>query len=188
MSLSKGAVLDNPNICTLAILNVLCTIPSNYPAPRILAISSIGITPDSHSHLPFALKPLYSYLLSEPHADKLAMERILNHVTEGRTWDSVKDGEPSSKMLPSNWKSTEGLPAEGSLKSVIVLRPSMFTDGKSQAEKYEENGRKGKEPYRVSTEEISGYTISRRDVAHFIVALVTKRWNEFDNKIVNISY
>lgn len=188
MTLLKGAVLDNPNICTVAILNVLCTLPQNYPVPRILAISSIGITPESHSHLPFALKPLYNYVLSNPHADKLAMERILNHVAEGWTWNPAKDGEPSPKILPSDWKSTEGLPAEGTLKSVIVLRPSMFTDGKCQAEKYEESGRKGKAPYRASTEEIGGYTISRRDVAHFVVDLVTKRWDEFDHKVVNISY
>jgi hypothetical protein len=90
--------------------------------------------------------------------------------------------------LPSDWKSTEGLPVKGSLKSVIVIRPSLLIDRKSQAEKYESKGRKDKEPYKVSTEEIGGYAVSRRDVAHFVVDLVTKRWNEFENKIVNISY
>jgi hypothetical protein len=188
MSLSKGIVLDNPNACTLAMLNVLCTIPRNYPIPRILVISSTGLTPGSHSRVPFALKPLYSYALAGPHADKLAMERILHYVTEGWTWDSAKNGDPSTDILPSNWQSAEGLPAEGSLKSIVVVRPSLLVDGKSQAEKFEAKGRKDKEPYKVFLKEIGGYMVSRKDVAHFVVGVVTKRWTEFENIIVNISY
>ncbi|EKM75291.1 hypothetical protein AGABI1DRAFT_103047 [Agaricus bisporus var. burnettii JB137-S8] len=188
VSLSKGIAMDNPNICSLAILNVLCTIPQNHPPPKILAISSTGFTPDSHSHLPFALKPLYSFVLAKPRADKLAMERVLHYVTEGLYWDPAKNGEPPVDILPSEWRSTEGLPAEGSLKGVVVLRPSLLTDGKSLAEEYEGKDRKDKKPYKVSTEEIGGYTVSRRDVAHFVVDLVTQRWNEFENKVVNITY
>lgn len=135
------------------------------------------------------MKPLYGYLLAGPHADKLGAERLLHHVTNGWEWNSIADGEPSSEILPSNWKTTDGLPAEGSLRSVVVIRPSMFTDGESVGDKYDADGQKKKAPYRVSTEkELGGYTISRKDVAHFVVELVLNRWNEFENKIVNISY
>lgn len=89
---------------------------------------------------------------------------------------------------------------QNELRHVVVLRPSLFTDGESLGEKYDEAERKAKEtkgkerkkdkaPYRVETErEIGGYTISRKDVAHFIVDLVLNRWAEYENKIVNISY
>lgn len=82
---------------------------------------------------------------------------------------------------------------ENALKHVVVIRPSLFTDGESLGEKYDSasvaGGKKKKEPYRVETEgDISGYTISRKDVAHFMADLVLKRWDEFENKIVRISY
>lgn len=78
----------------------------------------------------------------------------------------------------------------------MVVRPSIFTDGESLGDKYDAlqkeggGGKKpGKAPYRVSTDkELGGYTISRKDVAHFVVDVVLSRWNEFENKIVNISY
>jgi hypothetical protein len=47
---------------------------------------------------------------------------------------------------------------------------------------------KDKLPYRVSEQELGGYTISRKDIAHFVVDALTRRWNEFENKRVNVAY
>lgn len=188
--LTKGFTINPPNLVTQSLLNALCTLP--HPPPKIITISSAGLTPTSHASLPFALKPVYSYLLAGAHADKIGAERILHHCTAGWSWNSAVDGEPGKGILGDGWKDTEGLPEQGSLKQVIVLRPSMFTDGESVAEKFEAQGKgtgNGKPPYRVSTDkELKGWTISRKDVAHFVVDVILNRWNEFENRIVNISY
>lgn len=75
----------------------------------------------------------------------------------------------------------------GSLKRILVIRPAVFTDGESVAEK-ETPGGKEKAPYRVSESEIGGYTISRKDVAHFIVDAVANHWDKFEGRRVNICY
>lgn len=85
--------------------------------------------------------------------------------------------------MGSEWQ--EGLPSPGTLKQVLIVKPALFTDGECVAEK----GRKeGKEPYRLSEGEIGGWTISRKDVAHFIVDVVLNKWDEFSGKRVSIAY
>ncbi len=120
---------------------------------------------------------------------------MLHYLTAGWTWNSSTDGEPPAEILPARWeKTTEGLPEAGSLQHVMVLRPSIFVGGESLGDKYdavESKVGKGKTkaPYRVSTErDLGGYTVSRKDVAHFVADVVLNRWDTFENKIVNISY
>lgn len=164
--------------------------PQTSPQPRIIAVTSIGLTRTSHAALPFALKPLYSFLLASAHKDKIGAERALSHCA-GWEWDAREDGNPRADIMGAgDWTAREGLPAAGSLKRVLVIRPAMFTDGESVAEKETPGGKKGKEkaPYRVSESEIGGYTISRKDVAHFIVDAVVNRWDEFEGRRVNICY
>ena len=61
--------------------NILVSYPVGTPTspqPKLVVISSNGLTDASHDSLPFLLKPLYSYGLRGPHADKLIMERESN--------------------------------------------------------------------------------------------------------------
>lgn len=131
---------------------------------------------------------LYSYLLAAPHRDKCGVERLAAHVT-GWSWDGKDFGELGEDILDSagKWKETPGLPAPGSLKDVLVVRPALLTDGECMAE-----GVSGqpdsKAPYRVSEEEFTSWTVSRKDVAHFIFDVVMNHWDEFGGKRINIGY
>lgn len=151
--------------------------PTQSPTPRIITLSSTGLTHDAHAALPLVLKPLYGYLLDIPHKDKLGAERAIAHLT-GWKWD---DDEPGTDIMGEQWTERKGLPAPGALKEVLVVRPALLTDGICRADE-------NKDAYRVKETELGGYTISRKDVAHFIADAALNRWNEFSNKIVNIAY
>ncbi|KAF9458771.1 hypothetical protein BDZ94DRAFT_1200535, partial [Collybia nuda] len=187
---TKGFVISPVNLVTQCLLNALCTMPRTSPQPRIIAITSVGLTRTSHAALPLALKALYSFFLASPHKDKIGVERIMAHCA-GWEWDTREDGNPGEAIMgPGDWKTRTGLPEAGTLKRVLVIRPAMFTDGESVGDKGAQEGKKGKgkEPYRVSEAEIGGYTISRKDVAHFVVDAVTNRWDEFEGRRINICY
>lgn len=179
-NLLKGFVINPENLVTQSLLNALCTMPRTTPQPKIITISVVGVTQTSHNAVPFLLKPLYRYLLAVPRRDKAGAERVVSHCA-GREWDTA-DSEPSEEILGSDWKHRPGLPAEGTLKKVLVIRPTLLTDGPCLTESSE------KEPYRVSEAELGGWNVSRKDVAHFVVDVVLNRWEEFENKVVNITY
>jgi hypothetical protein len=186
----KGFVTNPVNLVTQCLLNALCTMPRTSPQPRVITITSVGLTRKSHASLPFALKPLYTYFLASPHQDKIGAERIISHCA-GWEWNIPEDGNPSEDIMGAgDWTTREGLPAAGALKHVLVIRPAIFTDGECMAEKDAPGGKKGKgkEAYRVSESELGGWTISRKDVAHFIVDAVLNRWDEFEGRRVNIAY
>ncbi|KAG5644458.1 hypothetical protein DXG03_008358 [Asterophora parasitica] len=177
----KGFVISPPNLVTQSLLNALSTLPT--PRPRIITISSTGLTRTSHAALPLLLKPLYGYLLASPHRDKVGAERVVSHVA-GWTWNSKEYGEPVAEVLDveGQWRTLDGLPAEGTLKEdVLVIRPALLTDGECLAET-------GKQKYRVSEEELGGWTVSRKDVAHFVADASLNRWDEFKGKCVSIAY
>ncbi|KAF7315813.1 NAD(P)-bd-dom domain-containing protein [Mycena indigotica] len=181
----KGITINPHNLVTQCMFNLLCTIPTyqNAPQPKIIAISSIGLTPSAHKSLPLLMKPLYS-MLDAPHKDKLGLERVLAHCA-GWTWDAAA-GEPDSDITGENWQQRPGLPAPGSLKHILVVRPAWLTDGKSKADEIELKG-KNKQGYRFGQEELGCYTISRADVSHFI-ATSLDRWNELEDKRINVGY
>ena len=138
----------------------------------------------SHASLPLPLKPLYGYLLDVPHKDKVAAERIVAHLADW-PWDVKADGEPGEDYMgEGNWMEREGLPAKGALKgSVVVVRPALLTDGECYADKIEAKG-KDKAPYRVNEGDLKGsYTISRKDVAHFVVEGVVKKWDDMEGQM-----
>jgi len=175
-SLTKGFVISPPNLVTQSLLNVLETLPS--PQPKIITISSIGLTHTSHKALPLPLKPIYGYLLSAPHKDKCGAEEVIAHCT-GRGWDA-RDS-PGDEVLGANWETR--IPSRGQLKSIVVIRPALLTDGECRADV------KGSEAYRVREEDLkSSWTVSRRDVAHFLVEGVVKHWQEWEGKCVSIAY
>ncbi len=141
----------------------------------------MGVTHDSHKHVPTLLKPLYTYGLAAPHRDKVGAERVIAHCT-GRSWNANADGEPAENVIGANWKEREGLPKAGALRNVMVVRPALLTDGDCKSDSADEPA------YRLSEGDISGWTVSRKDVAHFIVDAVSKRWNEFGDKTMTIAY
>ncbi|KAJ7513028.1 hypothetical protein B0H11DRAFT_1843461 [Mycena galericulata] len=182
-SLTKGFVINPHNLVTQCLLNVLCTMPtySNAPQPKIVALSSIGLSPVAHAALPLPLKPIFTIFASSAHKDKIAMEHVFAHCA-GWAWNPKTDGAPTIDLMGEGWMERKGLPARGTLKHVLIVRAGLLTDGECVAEKG-----KGK-TYRVSEQELGGYTVSRKDAAHFVVDAITRRWDEFDNKRVNLTY
>ncbi|EPQ57839.1 hypothetical protein GLOTRDRAFT_36959 [Gloeophyllum trabeum ATCC 11539] len=176
-SITKGAIITPADLCTQSLLNALTTIPASNK-PKIIVITSNGLDKASHKALPLPMRLLYEYLLGGPHEDKLGAERVLAHCT-GKAWI---DPEPKAHILPAGWLTTPGLPSGGELKEdVVVVRPAMLTDGSCRAEA-------GK-TYRTSDTIILGaYTVSRRDVAHFIVEGIIKNWDTWKGKIASIVY
>ncbi|RDB18811.1 hypothetical protein Hypma_014521 [Hypsizygus marmoreus] len=189
--LTKGFVITPFNLVTQSLLNVLITMPHQKPAPKLITISSTGLTRTSQASLPLPLKPIYGYFLAVPHKDKVGAERVVAHCA-GWDWNSKDDGEPGDDIMGgSEWKKREGLPAPGTLKRILVIRPALLTDGECVAEKEVggKNGKaKGKAAYRVSEEELGGWTISRKDVAHFVVDAALNRWDDYEGKRVSIAY
>ncbi|KAF5364675.1 hypothetical protein D9758_005599 [Tetrapyrgos nigripes] len=191
IDIRRGAVIKPHNLVTQCFLNAVCTMPppSNQSYPRIVTISSTGLTHNAHDALPLLLKPLYGWLLNMPHQDKLGAERIIAHVCNWE-WDP-KDGPAEKKnILPQGWQDFPELPPKGSLSgNVLVVRPALLTDGECVADKNAMK-KQDKPPYRVkdvNEGEISGYTVSRKDVGHFVAQAVLEKWEEFGGKIVNIA-
>ena len=203
--LTKGFTINPPNITTKAVLNVLCTMPESIPRPKFIAATSIGVTKDSP--IPLVYKPLYAYLLREPHFDKLGLERILAHVS-GRKWD---DREPRVEITTVDgvrWQDRKGLPSSGSVET-LILRLPIFVEQKrksaptppttqagatsqpSSADNEPDAKKKDEEEkpkYRVGGSELSGtYTIAREEVAHFIAETAVKNWDQFKGKAVTLS-
>ncbi|KAI0658767.1 hypothetical protein C8Q70DRAFT_1045412 [Cubamyces menziesii] len=186
--LTKGLVLDPPDLCTRSLLNLFRTIPPalRTPAtqPRFVVITSRGMTHHSHRTLPVALRAFYGMFLGSPHMDKLGAERVIAYCM-GRPWSTDSDGEIKENVLPPGWQKLDGLLAEGELKRVVIVRPALLTDGECRAD----DPKKGKPAYKaVAGEEEGGYTVSRRDTAHFIVEGALKNWDEWEGKGVCLVY
>ena len=129
------------------------------------------------------MRLLYGFMLPSPHKDKIGSERIIAHCA-GWDWDVADYGEPGEDLMgPGDWKEREGLPAFGTLKNVVVVRPAMLTDGKCVADTVIDR------PYRASSEELNAaWTVSRSDTAHFAFDLAVNRWDEFQGKRVSVGY
>ncbi|KAG1742657.1 uncharacterized protein EDB91DRAFT_289092 [Suillus paluster] len=177
-SLAKGFTINPPNLVTQSLLNVLETLPS--PHPKIITISSAGLTRASHKSLPLPLKPLYNYLLTVPHRDKCGAEEVVAYGT-GWEWDA-RDS-PGEEIMGADW--INRVPSPGELKSIVVVRPALLTDGECRAEV---NG-KGSLAFRAKEGDVDcGWTVSRRDVAYFVVEGVVKHWEEWEGRRVSIAY
>ena len=196
---TKGFTINPPNITTKSILNVLCTIPDSVPRPRVIAVTSIGVTKDSPT--PLVYKPLYGYLLRGPHIDKFGSERVLAHVS-GRKWEDREPRDDITTVDGVKWQDREGLPESGSLE-VLVIRPPAFVEAKQkgvppppktpaaadstenepEAKKDDENLK-----YRVGDPGLKGtYTISREEIGHFIAENAVKNWDQFKGKAITVS-
>lgn len=133
----------SPGLChdtMTVLLQVIEELDENDRPKRMIAVSTTGL--DGMKEVPYLFRPMYHFLLSEPHKDKKELEKLVQE-----------------NKLISNW---------------ILVRPSLLTDGKLVG-KYRAN------------EGISGYTVSRSDVGHFLLnqCLVTDTWI---NKKVVVTY
>jgi hypothetical protein len=82
-----------------------------------------------------------------------------------------------------NWSVRGRLPTKGGLTQIVIIRPALLIDGECRADK------KSKDAYRVSENHFNnGWTISRKDVGHFVVEGAIKKWYEYEGNIVNIAY
>lgn len=179
--LTKGFVISPHNLVSQCLLNVLCEMPKTDPLPKVITVSTIGVTRSSRAQVPIPLKIFYGYLISQPLQDKLGTERLIYHCA-GWDWNP-KDGEPKEDILGKGWQEREGLPAPGQLKNAMVLRPAALNDGECVGD----SGKAGP-PYRAAEGHVKGWSISRKDVAHFIFDAVTAHWDEYGNKQVSIAY
>lgn len=176
--------MDPPNLVTNSLVNLFSTYPSSTtsPAPKVVTLTSIGLTPREHAKLPLLLKPLYGAFLAAPHEDKLGAERVVVEAAK-KTWPA-EDPEPKSGILPEGY--AERLAATGvAWNDVVVVRPALLTDGACRAEE----APAGKLPYRFSEDGVKGgYRMSRKDVAHFIVEVLLSDWEQFKGKAVSLAY
>ncbi|KAF6763637.1 hypothetical protein DFP72DRAFT_955797 [Ephemerocybe angulata] len=182
----KGVVIDPPNLVTQALTTVLCSMPKSTttPPPKVIVVTASGVSRSSRKKTPLLLMPLYGYMISGPLQDKLGTERIAGHCA-GWEWNPA-DGEPAAEVLNGDWKATEGLPAPGSLEDTVVLRPALLTDGECLADAAAEQGKAL--PYRCGPGEVGGYTVSRKDCAHFIVEGILQEWETWGGKQLSIAY
>lgn len=175
-SLTKGFVIDPINLCTTGFINTLSTYPSSHPKPRVIAISSLGVTAASHSGTALPIRAFFK-LIWVPHRDKLGMHRVAAYAS-GRPWseeDKNRLGNESD-LFPEGWQNKV---AEGSWGSdkIIVIQAALLTDGVETKK------------YRVGGDDLSGlYTISRRDVAHLITDGLLKNWADYQGGEVSIGY
>lgn len=139
--------LQPPEICTRTTSIFLPVFTSYFPdvatQPRLVIISSNGLGAQGHADLPCLLKPLYGWLLKEPHADKEEMERQVNSGAGIKHDDFNPTGEN-----------------EGKLGNVIIVRPGLLTYGEA----------KGLDAVNSGQRLPGAWTISRKDVGAFIAA------------------
>lgn len=110
----------------------------------------------SKRDIPIVMIPLYHWLLRVPHADKKVMEELV-----------------------------EKAAARNVIRSHVIVRPSLLTDGKKL----------GLSSVRVGWENVDGngaavgYTISREDVGGFIFEkVIPNDAEEFKDKKISLTY
>ncbi|KAG8897132.1 hypothetical protein FRB99_008426, partial [Tulasnella sp. 403] len=139
--------------------------------PRIIAISSHGVTKATHATLPLLTLPIMA-TIKAPHADKRGMERLVYHAAAiTPEWD--ERDTPGPDILPAGWEESAGPKGRW---SGVVIRAALLTDGK-------ETGK-----HRTGPALKGMWTISRRDVAHFIVNDLLKNWSTYEGQGISVGY
>lgn len=182
-SLRKGFIITPANLVSACMLNLLATWPhATSPNTKLLAVTSNGLTKTSHKALPLAIKGMYTFLLDQPHRDKLGVERLIYYAA-GWTWSG---DEPDSTILEGDWKAKIAGPGTGWLQNAIIVRPALLTDGKCVADSTGPNS--SKPPYRVEELLKGAYGVSRKDVAHFMVEGCLGHWERWNGKCASVAY
>ncbi|KAG8724719.1 hypothetical protein FRC09_015192 [Ceratobasidium sp. 395] len=161
ISLTKGAVLNPPDITARSMAVLLAVIQSSTTpstCPKLVTISSNGLDDRTHALLPFLLRIFYGWFLHLPHVDKIEQE---NNVKRAAGWEG-NDG----------WLG---------VNNVVIVRPSLLTSGECLANNKAD-------AYRVDAELPSAWTVSRADVGHFVAEKVFVEWEKWAGKGWVISY
>ena len=176
--LFTGFTIDPPDLCARALAVVLTELHAfskgKQQQPKLIVVSSQGITEKGHHHMPFILRQVYPRLIAQPHADKCTMEIIIR--------DALKS-VPETSVFPEDKEMVLPIPEPKpptkflSATQVCVVRPSLLNDN-------DETG-----AYRVAQEcSISGcYFVSRKDVGHFMSRLLCGDAEEYWGQQVVIS-
>ena len=77
--------------------------------PKML--TSAGLTRTLRKSLPVLVRPIYSYLLPQPHKDKIGTECLLLHCM-GRKWPAEEVPEPGEDIMGPNWEKRKGVPEQ----------------------------------------------------------------------------
>jgi len=184
----KGIVMDNPTVvasCTHALLSAWPhSQTEGIEHTKLISITSTGLTKKAHKSLPWPLKCFHNIVLPVPHRDKRVTEHYLAYCAAiYQSYECTPEEITSLEKtgnFPPNWQ--EGL-KKGDWLNAVIVRPSLLTDGKSLCET------EGAKAVRAGPEDLpSAWTISRKDVAWFIVNQVTKDWDAWKGKAVTVSY
>ena len=170
--MAKRVALTVHCLVTVATTNLLFTYSrSSSPPPKLIICTSDGLTPPSHRLVPLSLKSVFSVLIAGPHEDKLV------HHAAGWSWNPTSNGSVPPNVIPAGWDDSES--SGGWLKDALIVRPALLTDGECKSDK------KGSVAYRTAEESAKGvWTISRKDVAYFIVEQAIAEWKEWNGKRV----
>jgi len=141
---------------------------------KLIAVSSSGLGRKGYDVLPYVMRPLYGYVLQIPGADKLAMERLIGNAAGQPSWGD--DSPPvAGEITEQPWL------------SAVIVRAAALTDGECRGDDAKIRG-SGKQPYRVGELLPSPYTVSRKDVAHFIVEDAIPHFDKYKGRVVDVGY
>ena len=161
--------LDDPTICHSGVTTILSALRAKNPSasaskpkPLLLAISTTGIS-DRAKDVPFAMIPLYHWLLPVPHKDKKNMEKQLQ----------AEVAQSAERRA---------------IRGFVIVRPSLLTSGKRLGK---EKVRVGVESEDGKAAPAIGYTISREDVGNWIyeeiIADKEKRQGDWIDRMVTLT-
>ena len=120
------------------------------------------------------MKPVYGIVLQVPGADKLAMERLIGNAAGQPAWGDDSPPE-AGEVTEQPWL------------SAVIVRAATLTDGECRGDDAKIRG-SGKQPYRTGELLPSSYTVSRKDVAHFIVEDAIPHFDKYKGRIVDVGY
>jgi hypothetical protein len=161
---------------------VLSAIPEHLrmagSQPCMIAISTTGLGKAGVAALPFLHRMTYPTLLAAPHHDKMGLELVLAHASDrlGTPGWIAPSEKVKTNILPAGWQSTSGLPSQGELFDVLLIRPAWLTDGPETGAYRVVDGQGDKKCK----------TMSRQDVAHFIAKQAVPSWDKWSGKAVTL--
>jgi hypothetical protein len=178
--LFKGMTVNPPNVSAISYFNTLLAITSGAEnptsPPKMIVLSAKAVTPGAMASLPAPVRLLAGWMFRNVNLDKRGMETLVYHGW-GKEYEEGMTPTPSQGILPDDWK--EQLPHAGWAKSTVLIRPPRLTDDPEKMK------------YRAEINDFAVWSISRRDLAGFIVdkVLVSDDGSKrFEGEVVTIGY
>lgn len=175
----KGMTVNPPNVSAMSYFNTLLAInsgPENTSSLKTIVLSAKSVTPGAMASLPTLVRLFAGWMLRNVNLDKRGMEALVFHGW-GKEYEEGMTPTPSQGILPDDWK--EQLPHAGWAKSTVLIRPPRLTDDPERVK------------YRADIHDFPVWSISRRDLAGFIVDRVLAsddEWKKFEGEVVTIGY